>query len=60
MVMLTHDGRRIQADRSVTKGSALGAAGHDSNVLGHNLFTFAPLETFGTSLSPAKAGSKIN
>ena len=35
--MLAHDGRRLQADRSVTEGRALGAAGDDTYVLGHEL-----------------------
>src|SRR6266853_6565593 len=35
VIMLTHDGRRLQTDRAVTEGSTLGTAGHDTDVLGH-------------------------
>jgi hypothetical protein len=37
--MLTHDGRRLQTNRAVTEGSALGATGYDANMLGHCVFT---------------------
>jgi hypothetical protein len=35
VIVLTHDGRRLQTNRAVTQGSALGATSYDANVLGH-------------------------
>ena len=37
VIMLTHDGRRLQTNRAVTQGGALGAAGYDANVFGQYL-----------------------
>ena len=47
--MFTHEGRRLQANRAITEGSALGTACHDTDMSSHALFTSAPLKNFGTT-----------
>src|SRR5687767_744291 len=37
VIMLTHEGRRLQTDCAITQGSALGTTGYDTYVSSHNL-----------------------
>src|SRR5436853_973134 len=60
VIMLTHDGLRLQTNRAVTQGSALGATSYDANVLGHCIFASASLKTFGNireHLTPRISGA---
>jgi hypothetical protein len=53
--MLTHDGRRFEADRSVAKGRTLSAASHDADVLSHDLFTNLSLRVYPSCISGGTA-----